>query len=133
MKPPSFSARANGLYRAPVDDGPTRGRAGGLRWSAADLRGAGSSGTVCRALADAVDFPGSFGGNWDALNDALQDLSWLKTGGCVLHLSGVAVLAPGVRDVLLEILATAAAFWKRHGRVFIVLADDDSLPALPRR
>jgi hypothetical protein len=34
--------------------------------------------------------------------------------------------------VLLEILATAAAFWKRRGRVFIVLADDD-LPALPQR
>ncbi len=80
-----------------------------------------------------MDFPGSFGGNWDALNDALQDLSWLNTGGCVLHLSGVAALAPGVRDVLLEILVSAAAFWKRRGRVFIVLADDDDLPALPQR
>lgn len=133
MKPQSFSATVNGVYRAPVDDGPLRGRAGGLRWSVADLRGAGSSGAVCRALADAVDFPGSFGGNWDALNDALQDLSWLKTGGCVLHLSGVAALAPGVQDVLLEILVSAAAFWKHRGRVFIVLADDDDLPALPQR
>lgn len=133
MKPQSFSATVNGVYRAPVDDGPLRGRAGGLRWSVADLRGAGTSGAVCRALADAVDFPGRFGGNWDALNDALQDLSWLKTGGCVLHLSGVAALAPGVQDVLLEILVSAAAFWKHRGRVFIVLADDDDLPALPQR
>ncbi|MDP2396847.1 MAG: barstar family protein [Burkholderiales bacterium] len=133
MKPPAFSVKLNGVYRAPVDRAPLRAAAAGLRWFAADLRDAGSGRAVCGALAGALDYPGSFGENWDALNDVLQDLSWLKASGCVLQLDGVASLAPGVRDTLLEILASAAAFWKRRGREFIVLADDDSLPALPQR
>jgi len=133
MKSPTFSVKLNGVYRAPVDSAPLRAAAAGLRWSVADLHGAGSGRAVCGALAGALDFPGSFGGNWDALNDVLQDLSWLKDCGCVLHLGGVTSLAPGVRDTLLEILASAAAFWKHRGRVFIVLADDDGLPTLPPR
>ncbi len=133
MKAPALSAKANDVYRMPADSGPLRKAAAGLRWSVADLHGTGSSRTVCRAMAGALDFPGSFGENWDALNDALQDMSWLKSGGSVLQLSGVAALAPDMRDTLLEILASAAAFWKRRGRVFIVLADDDDLPILPQR
>ena len=48
-------------------------------------------GELLGAIALAFDFPGYFGGNWDALLDCLSDMSWAPAKGYVLVLlnSGV--------------------------------------------
>ncbi|MFD4134023.1 barstar family protein [Streptomyces goshikiensis] len=42
-----------------------------------DLAGVRSKAALMRRCGDALRVPGWFGGNWDALADALIDLSWL--------------------------------------------------------
>ena len=86
------------------------------------------------ALAKALAFPAWFGGNWDALEDALSDLSWRPAKGRVLILEGV---APGDdAGILVDVLRAAADHWAAQ-RVpfFAVLLDPQnklSLPALYR-
>lgn len=133
MSTPTLTPRDNGVFRLPAEIGSLRDAAAGLRWHVAEVGGAADGAAVCAALAAELEFPADFGGNWDALNDALQDLSWFKTGGCVLQLKGVAALTPATRGTLLEILADAAAFWRRRGQVFVALVDGGRLPALPPR
>ena len=75
---------------------------------------AGGAGTVVRevdashlhkkeellsAVAGALEFPGYFGGNWDALDECLRDLSWLPAPGYALV----------VRD--------AEHLWRDHARL----------------
>ena len=137
MKSKGFSAKQNGIYRAPVDAGALRAAAGsaGLRWSAIDLQRARGKRALLGAFARALAFPDTFGGNWDALADSLQDLSWLPEPGWVLLLRGAADFAAAAPDdyaVLLEILGATADGQRRQGHVFIVLADiADGLPSLP--
>ena len=47
-------------------------------------RAAASKAELLDAVADALDFPSWTGRNWDALADALGDLSWLPPGPQVL-------------------------------------------------
>ncbi|MBI3149753.1 MAG: barstar family protein [Betaproteobacteria bacterium] len=42
------------------------------------LAGIRSKAELLAALASAGHFPGCFGGNWDALQDCLLDLSWIS-------------------------------------------------------
>ena len=44
-------------------------------------------------IAQALEFPQWFGGNWDALEDCLTDLSWSKAAGHVLLFEGAGGLA----------------------------------------
>ena len=61
------------------------------------------------ALAKALAFPAWFGGNWDALEDALSDLSWRPAKGRVLILEGI---APGDdAGILIDVLRAAAEHW----------------------
>ncbi len=50
-------------------------------WSTAliDLSGVIDKAGVLAAFAQQLRFPGWFGHNWDALDDALRDLSWLPS------------------------------------------------------
>ncbi|MBX3664627.1 MAG: barstar family protein [Burkholderiales bacterium] len=135
MKTPHFSAQANGIYRMPRRDIVAEGTA--LRCVAADLRRARGKKAALGAIANAFAVPDGFGGNWDALNDALQDLSWLpvREQGIVLRLSGTAGFsgaAPEDFALLLEILATAAAYWRGKERVFVVFCDAAGLPQFPQ-
>jgi hypothetical protein len=73
-------------------------------------------------IAVALAFPEWFGGNWDALADALGDLSWLPEGGGQLLLFDNAW---DWRDrdgedfaVLLDICGEAAQGWARERRPF---------------
>lgn len=137
MKPKGFSAKHNGIYRMPADAGKRRAAAqsAGLRWSVIDLRRARGKRALLGAFARALVFPDTFGGNWDALADSLQDLSWLPEPGWVLVLRGTADFAAAAPDdyaVLLEILGAAADCRRQQRRIFIVLADVTAgLPALP--
>ncbi len=137
MKSVGFSARHNGMYRMPADAGAQHAAAqgAGLRWSVIDLRRARGKRALLGAFARALAFPGTFGGNWDALADSLQDLSWLPEPGWVLVLRGAADFAAAAPDdyaVLLEILGAAADWQRQQGRIFTVLADVAAgLPAFP--
>jgi hypothetical protein len=65
-----------------------------------------------------------FGGNWDALQDCLGDLSWRTAPGYVValeHCQGLAKRARADVETLLEVLATTADFWREQGIPFWVL------------
>ncbi len=138
MKPSGLSAKNNGVYRAPADITPLRAAAGGagLRWAGIDLQRARGKRALLNAFARALLFPDTFGGNWDALADGLQDLSWLQGQGWVVALRGAADFAAAKTDehaVLLEILGATAEYWRGRDCVFIVLTDATGLPAFPAR
>jgi hypothetical protein len=83
------------------------------------------------AIARAADFPSDFGGNWDALNDSLQDLSWRPAAGYVLHVNGGGSAKAALGDdwaIFIEILRHAAAYWAGRGKYLIALIDDAALP-----
>lgn len=126
----------NGLYRTPtqIDLLRTDAPATGLDWCEADLRRVRGKRGLLAALARSLRFPETFGGNWDALADALQDLSWLE-GGVLCHLRGYdrfREAAPADAQVLEEILAESAQFWRGRQRVFVVLTEGTGA-TLPRR
>lgn len=76
------------------------------------------------AMAEGLLFPDWFGGNWDALADCLNDLSWRPADGYVLLLEHVGewhAADPASFDTLLEIARDAADDWSRHGVPFWVL------------
>lgn len=140
MKTTGFSAalsvKSNGVYRAPAAVAllQTIVRRAGLRWVVVDLRRARGKHALLSACARGFQFPASFGGNWDALVDCLQDMSWLAEPGTVALLRGAAdfaVAAPNEHALLLEILGATAEYWQQRERVFIVVSEGAAgLPAL---
>lgn len=78
-----------------------------------------SKGELLAALAQAVGAPGWFGNNWDALTDALGDLSWRPAPGYVLLLHD-AQLAQTEDEMLGGILLETVAFWEAQGKAFWV-------------
>jgi hypothetical protein len=56
--------------------------------------------------------PGYFGRNWDALDECIQDLSWLPPGQIVLAHSDVPLAGdPENQSIYLSILSDAIAHW----------------------
>jgi len=82
----------------------------------ANLANAHGKGEILAELAHAIAAPDWFGHNWDALTDALSDLSWRKSPGYVLVLHGDAT----GEEILSEILEAAVEFWKLQGKAFWV-------------
>lgn len=118
----------NGLYATSAPAGI------GTGWREVDLRRVRGKRGLLAAFARGLRFPGGFGGNWDALADCLQDLSWLE-GDLRLHLRGYdcfRAAAAGDAVVLEEILGDAAQFWRARSRLFVVIADGAARPPLPR-
>jgi hypothetical protein len=111
LKDPSRS----GVYRARGDRTIAEVVQGsGLRLARVRLEG-GKEKTLER-IAAALRFPNWFGGNWDALEDALGDLSWLDAGGHVIVFDGEPPEA-----MLLEILRDCAEAWKARGAPFFAV------------
>lgn len=81
-----------------------------------DIATAHGKGEVLAELARSLKAPDWFGHNWDALADALGDLSWCKAPGYVLLLRGE---HPG-DDVLDDILNATVEFWRLQGKPFWV-------------
>ena len=108
-------AKRSGVYRARrADDivGVTRGSP--LEVVVVQV-GADAIGALAKALA----FPDWFGGNWDALEDSLSDLSWRPAKGRVLMLEGV---APGdSAGILVDVLRAAAEHWALQGVPFFAV------------
>ncbi len=122
---------SNGVYRVSTEDLPdlaALARGAGLWVKRLDLLDCADKQTLLMRLATQLDFPRGFGRNWDALSDALRDLSWLRgASGYALLLEGLATLAgqaPEALTTLLEIVDEAAGSWARDGRVFVAFVAD---------
>lgn len=71
-----------------------------------------SKADLLAALASAGHFPDYFGGNWDALQDCLRDLSWISNRKVVVVHSDLPLRANPIEcRTYLEILQTALADW----------------------
>jgi hypothetical protein len=107
-----------GVYRLNclVEDLRASANEGGFAVFEADIANASGKGEVLAELARAIAAPDWFGHNWDALADALGDLSWYPASGYVLLLHG----DPSGDAVLDDILGATISFWKLHGKAFWV-------------
>jgi hypothetical protein len=126
-------ASRSGVYRTSRTDeilDATRG--GALQVARIDLSGAAAKEALIGRIARALAFPEWFGGNWDALEDCLSDLSWSKAAGHVLLFEGAMALPEDERGILLDILASAASSWAERKRPFfaVFLGGPPALPAL---
>ncbi|MBI1942844.1 MAG: barstar family protein [Betaproteobacteria bacterium] len=113
-------ASRSGVYRAPrADDILDAVRGSALRVVRVGLEGVSSKELVLERIARALAFPDWFGGNWDALEDCLTDLSWLEADGHVLIFEDGAAIPADERGVLEDVLASAAAYWAERRHPFI--------------
>jgi len=88
-------------------------------------------GDALRAIAKALRFPDWFGGNWDALEDCLGDLSWRPGNGHVLVFRNWQALSSDDLGVLIDVLRSSAEYWSGRGRPFFaVLIDPQARLAL---
>ena len=95
----------------------------------------GFTGLVAKALA----FPGWFGGNWDAFEDCLSDLSWHPAAGYVLLLEHGKHFGAGHKQEFItavEVLDGVAEYWQGQGKPFWAIVSgpegwDAGLPPLP--
>lgn len=118
-------ASKSGVYRAPHGrDIADALQGSALRLARIDLAGAAAKDALLERIAAALEFPAWFGGNWDALEDCLADLSWLllpQAAGHVLVIEGAAGLPADERGILVDILASAASSWRERGRPFFAV------------
>ena len=129
-----FDATRSGLYRTPdaIDLLQQAAARLGIAYFGVELGGARDKDAFLAACARALGFPATFGHNWDAFADSVQDLSWRPARGYLVHLEHVAAFArsaPESYATAIEILRYAADDWKARGTAFIVLVDD--APDLP--
>ena len=103
---------------AVVADAERRGAVAGV------LGPAASKAELLEEFAGALQFPGWFGRNWDALADALGDLSWLPPGEKVVVWVGADVLRarqPAAYLTALDVLRDGAKRSTTSGRPLTIL------------
>lgn len=129
-----LDAARSGLYRTPDELELLRQAADhvGIAYVEIDLDGVRDKRGFLDACAKALQFPQTFGANWDAFADSVQDLSWHPARGYVIRVRHAVDFERSAVDdhaTAVEILRFAAADWKRRGTPFIVLVDEAfSLP-----
>jgi hypothetical protein len=78
-----------------------------------------------KVAAQELKFPASYGQNWDAFEEAIRDLSWLRpTKGFVLLMDEVSRFAktnPADWAIAKDILQNAAKEWRERGTPMFVL------------
>lgn len=92
----------------------------------ADLKGIKGKQNLLNTLARAANFPAEFGVNWDALADALCDLSWHNTSGYVLLLrnaSDTLGLSANDREIAQDLLADTVVYWQQRNTPFWIFFD----------
>ncbi len=96
-------------------------------------KGIRSKRILFKALAQRLQLPGWFGGNWDALEDSLRDLSWLPQGEAVAVVHEDLPFGNGEsRGIYLAILRSVVQHWREHGdRQFAVVFPSSVKSALP--
>ncbi len=117
-----------GVYAAPASVAALRDAAmlHGLAWFALDLGGVHHKAALLARCRTAFSLPQTFGHNWDALADCLEDLAWHPARGYVVHCHDggeFARRAPADYATALEILGAAAMYWRERERLFMVLLD----------
>lgn len=127
---PSLADLDPGVHRLSSDVSPSGltaelERAG---WATAvvDVSVAAHKAQVMEAFAGALGFPSWFGRNWDALDDALRDLSWWPAGRMGRAIITRDAHDPTVgthpdHDMLVDVLETAVARWASTGSPLVVL------------
>lgn len=128
---PTLDARLRDLERAGpyvapphLDAVAKAAKKAGLMLVRVDLKGVQDKQGLLNAIAAALKFPEWFGENWDALEDCLTDLSWLKARGYVLVLEHCAELgkhAPRELEVAVEVFESVAEYWQEQSRPFWAL------------
>lgn len=72
-----------------------------------------------------LHFPSYFGNNFDALEECLMDLEWIREKQVVIEFRENELLIheepTDKKDILWDIFADAASFWKDHELEFIVI------------
>jgi hypothetical protein len=120
-------ASRSGVYRARSDEVVLEvARASGLRLADVALGGVTDKDGLLRRIAQALEFPKWFGGNWDALEDCLSDLSWQRADGWVILLREFDRVPGDDLGVLVDVLASAAEFWAGRGKLFFAVFIDPS-------
>jgi hypothetical protein len=128
-------AAKNGVYRVARADAVIDAvKDSGLHLARVTLRSGDGKAEILRQLAQALSFPSWFGGNWDALEDCLADLSWSTATGEVLLIEGAAAANVDDIGVLRDILASTASYWGERRRPFFAVftGTDAGLPELHR-
>jgi len=131
-------ASRSGVYRsagsAEIEDAASGTR---LDLARIELDGLEDKEALLARIGDALGFPDWFGGNWDALEDCLGDLSWRPGDGHVLLFTGGAALPADELGILVDVLKASAAFWAERGQPFFAIfldpGHDLALPELFRR
>lgn len=119
-------ASRSGVYRA----GASTVIVAAARESGIDAARIDARENVLARIAEALEFPSWFGGNWDALEDCLGDLSWRSGGGHVVVFEGFP--RGDELGVLLDVLRATAEYWAERGRPFFaVFIDPDRALDLP--
>jgi hypothetical protein len=123
-----LDAAHSGVYAAPISADVLRpgARASGLAWFDLDLAGVASKAGLLTRCETVFSLPPSFGHNWDALADYLQDLSWRPARGYVVLMTNgeeIARASPKELATALEIFAAAATYWLVKDKLFMVLVD----------
>ena len=100
-------------------------------FSGIDLQNCNSKTQLFEVLSEGLNFPPSFGRNWDALADYLSDLSWLASDSFVICFAN----SDHYRDAseedfktLIEILEEASASWGEQQSpfwAFLSLPDEE--------
>ena len=86
-----------------------------------DLKGVKGKHQLMDLLARSACFPVGFGGNWDALAEALCDLSWQQSMGYVLlmrNASNTLGLSLNDREILSDIFTDTVEYWRQQNRPF---------------
>ena len=116
-----------GLYMVTcqLDDVRAAAKEAGFVLFDVDLSGIHSKSEFLAAIAKTIEAPEWFGKNWDALADALSDLSWKNAPGYVLLLVNSTAnfnLLGNDHDVAKDILETTVDYWKTQGKPFWVFS-----------
>jgi RNAse (barnase) inhibitor barstar len=90
-------------------------------------------------VSKALNFPATFGGNWDAFADSMRDLSWLPGKGYVIILEKSKHFAAAHKhefDEAIDVLKEASTHWKASGKPFWALIGgpdgwDSGYPKMP--
>ena len=85
------------------------------------LEGVDSAPELLRRVAQGFAFPDWFGGNWDALEDCLADLSWIEAEGHVLLLESASGLAADDFGIFADVLSSCAQTWAGRGKPFFAV------------
>lgn len=112
-----------GIYRlnCQLDELHAAAERAGFALFETDMAAVQDKGEFLAALAQGIRAPDWFGHNWDALADALGDLSWHPARGYVLVLhDGGEMLGLNASDyeVVSEVFAGTVSFWKSQNKSF---------------